>query len=83
MVGGELGAPPDPTTIPAVNVILNGTPRTLEQVRTVSDLLRRIGKDAVPCAVEVNQALVSHRERDGHELHEGDRVEVVTLVGGG
>ncbi|MGA1266544.1 MAG: sulfur carrier protein ThiS [Phycisphaerales bacterium] len=66
-----------------MNVILNGMPHAVSQVRTVSDLLRSIGKESVPCAVEVNQSLVSHRQRDHHELHEGDRIEVVTLVGGG
>lgn len=66
-----------------MELTLNGTPCTLSDVRTVSDLLRSIGKDAVPCAVEVNKSLVSHRDRDRHQLREGDRVEVVTLVGGG
>jgi thiamine biosynthesis protein ThiS len=49
----------------------------------VQDLLRRIGREGVPCAVEVNEALVPHRERAARDLTDGDRVEVVTLVGGG
>ncbi len=35
------------------------------------------------CAVEVNKELVPHKERNTFVLQEGDRVEIVTLVGGG
>jgi thiamine biosynthesis protein ThiS len=34
-------------------------------------------------AVEVNEELVSRRLFDSAEIHPGDRVEIVTLVGGG
>lgn len=62
---------------------VNGEDRTLEGVRTVADALRTLGLDRAPCAVEVNRALVPKRRHAEHELREGDRVEVVTLVGGG
>jgi len=34
-------------------------------------------------AAEVNMELVPRREQEGRTLREGDRVEIVTLVGGG
>jgi sulfur carrier protein len=49
----------------------------------VRELLRTVGRDGVPCAVEVNRELVPHRQHARHALRAGDRIEVVTLVGGG
>jgi sulfur carrier protein len=49
----------------------------------VRELLRVVGREGVPCAVEVNRALVPHRRHAEHALSQGDRIEVVTLVGGG
>jgi len=60
-----------------------GSPKELPQGCTVRDLLREVGREGVPCAVEVNRNLVPHRRHAEHALSEGDRVEVVTLVGGG
>lgn len=73
----------DRATIGAMKVQLNGATHELPAESTVQDLLRQLGRDGVPCAVEVNLKLVSHRERSAHALRDGDRVEVVTLVGGG
>lgn len=66
-----------------MKLILNGEPKELPALRTVADLVRHLGLAAAPCAVEVNRALVSKPAHESHELHEGDSVEVVTLVGGG
>jgi thiamine biosynthesis protein ThiS len=52
-------------------------------VTTVADLVRSIGLDGAPCAVEVNARLVRRADRASVPLADGDRVEVVTLVGGG
>lgn len=53
-----------------------------EQI-TVADLLATKQLTGSPCAVEVNQTLVPKRDHDTHVLSDGDRVEIVTLVGGG
>ena len=50
---------------------------------TVQALVAERGYAGAACAVEVNRALVPHRDRDARELREGDVVEIVTLVGGG
>jgi thiazole synthase len=62
---------------------VNGEPRQLPPGLTVADLLSRLGYDRRRVAVEVNQYVVPAAEHDGRRLAEGDRVEVVTLVGGG
>ena len=64
-----------------VNIMINGEPRQVHQGQTVAALIRELGLKA--CAAEVNRHLIPRREHDGRTLVEGDRVELVTLVGGG
>ncbi len=73
-------------TIPAVSPIhiqLNGEPREVEGPASIADLLRQLGLDRQACAVEVNLALIPRSRHSSHMLAEGDRLEVVSLVGGG
>lgn len=62
---------------------LNGQSYECTSAGSVRELLRELGRDGVPCAVEVNRTLVPRSRHETHQLHDGDRVEVVTLVGGG
>jgi sulfur carrier protein len=73
----------DRATIRRMKVRLNGEEREVAAQSTVRDLLHALGRDGVPCAVEVNLELVPHSRHASHALKDGDRVEVVTLVGGG
>lgn len=50
---------------------------------TVRELLVHLGFANRPCAVEVDGELVRHRDHATRRLADGQRVEVVTLVGGG
>jgi sulfur carrier protein len=54
-----------------------------DTVATVHDLLQLRQLAGSPCAVEVNATLVPRRAHEQHVLKDGDRVEIVTLVGGG
>jgi thiazole synthase len=62
---------------------VNGEARTLPEPLTVAQLLERLGYDRRRVAVEVNGAVVPAARHDGHGLARDDRVEIVTLVGGG
>ncbi len=66
-----------------MNVVVNGEPTPLPEGASVGDLLRALGLDSAPCAAELNRELVPRRARDATPLADGDRVEIVTLVGGG
>jgi thiamine biosynthesis protein ThiS len=68
---------------PMINIHLNGEAMTLSEARSVADLLRERQLDRAPCAVEVNRKVVPKRQHADHALHDGDSVEIVTLVGGG
>jgi sulfur carrier protein len=61
----------------------NGEPRELPAGTTVAALLAQLALRPAYVGVEVNLELVPRGEHDQHVLHDGDRVEVVTLVGGG
>ncbi len=66
-----------------MEVIVNGERIDLPDSATLEDLVRRLGLDRSACAAEVNKDLVPRRERAERRLREGDRVELVSLVGGG
>lgn len=66
-----------------MNVMINGEPQTLEKACSIRQLLVQRGFGSSPCAVEVNRTLVPKRRHEEHVIGEGDRVEIVTLVGGG
>jgi len=64
-------------------VVVNGEERALADGASVADLVRELGLERAACAVEVNRALVPRARHAERALDEGDKVEVVTLVGGG
>lgn len=65
-----------------MQILCNGEPRQLGDGATLSSLLEQL-RFSGPVAVEVNEQLVPREKHARHELSDGDRVEVVTLVGGG
>lgn len=68
---------------PAIRITVNGETRDIPPGSSLDELIRRVGLDGRPCAAEVNGRLVPRAIRDGVRLEPGDRVELVTLVGGG
>lgn len=62
---------------------VNGEARSLEGPLTVAELLARYELAPLRVAVEVNEKLVPRARFTEVQLREGDRVEIVTLVGGG
>jgi sulfur carrier protein len=66
-----------------MKIVVNGKDTTVNSGATVEALLRDRGLEGRPCAVEINQEVVPKREHPERTLAEGDRVELVTLVGGG
>ena len=66
-----------------MKISVNGSERTVASPCTVEQLLEQLELSGNPCAVEVNTRVVPKREYADHLLAGGDRVEVVSLVGGG
>lgn len=66
-----------------MTLTVNGEIKSVADGLTLSQLLRELGLERNPIAVELNR-LVVPRDRHGEtRLAEGDRLEIVTLVGGG
>jgi len=66
-----------------VKLLVNGEPREVREDITVSDLLQELKLATERVAVEVNLAVVRKAHHAEHRLRDGDKVEVVTFVGGG
>jgi thiamine biosynthesis protein ThiS len=66
-----------------MRVVVNGQPRELPDRATVADLLRAMEVNLRHVAVELNLTVVPRARHAETPLVSGDRVEVVTLVGGG
>jgi sulfur carrier protein len=66
-----------------LKLVINGEPREVQDGVTVSELLQELGIARERVAVEVNQAVVRKARHPEHRLAEGDRVEIVSFVGGG
>lgn len=66
-----------------MKVWVNGEPRELEQGTTLSGLLTELALSGPGVAVEVNAEVVRRARHAEHRLGEGDRIEIVTFVGGG
>ena len=64
-------------------VTVNGQSMELPEGERVTGLLSRLGLERSICAVEVNRELVPKRLHGETPLRQDDRIEVVTLVGGG
>lgn len=66
-----------------MKISINGEPREVQEGITIQELLERLGTVQERVAVEVNTAVVRRARHAEHRLAEGDRVEIVTFVGGG
>lgn len=66
-----------------MQVTINGETRELPEPCVVSELLRTLDLLDRPCAVEINKRVIPRSEHEQHQVQEGDRIEIVTLVGGG
>ncbi len=66
-----------------MNVRLNGQQHLLDDGATLSDLVSLLKLDRDWIAVELNQEVIPRARWGEVSLKEGDKIEVVQLVGGG
>ncbi len=66
-----------------MTIIFNGQPREISADATVAALLDELELPGSRVAVEVNYELVPRAEHAAYTLKDGDRLEIVTFVGGG
>ncbi len=66
-----------------IALTINGRPVTLEAPTPLLGYLAGIGVDARAVAVELNERILDRDDFASAVLGEGDRVEIVRMVGGG
>lgn len=66
-----------------MEIIVNDQPRRVAEGISVALLLDELSLTGKHVAVEVNLQLVPRAQHAEHRLADGDRLEIVTLVGGG
>lgn len=66
-----------------MNVEVNGAPCEVPEGATVVDLLEQLQVRGPGLAVERNREVIPRSQHATTKLAEGDKLEVVTLVGGG
>ncbi len=66
-----------------ITIEFNGATSQIDEKSTVADLLRFAKVESRFCAVELNFEIVPKDQYSAKSLVSGDKVEVVTLVGGG
>lgn len=66
-----------------MEIHVNGQPHQLAEGATLAELVSQLGLEPRHIAIEVNLKLVPRAEHVHYCLSDGDRLEVVTLVGGG
>jgi thiamine biosynthesis protein ThiS len=66
-----------------IAVVVNGTSTSVDRGSTVSQLLGQLRIAAPRVAVEVNLLVIDRDVFERTILQEGDRVEIVSFVGGG
>lgn len=66
-----------------IDVVINGQPRQVPDGTTVAALIGELGLSGKPVAVECNREVVPRARHATTVLAAGDRLEVVTFVGGG
>lgn len=66
-----------------MRVQVNGEPRQVCEEINVTDLLRDLQLNVERVAVEVNLEILDRRDFDAKTLQEGDRIEILSFIGGG
>jgi sulfur carrier protein len=66
-----------------MEIVVNGKAREIAAGSTVAELLGELGVTQPHVAVELNLEVVPRAQHRDTILSDGDRLEVVTLVGGG
>ncbi len=66
-----------------MKILVNGEPRDVAPGTTIAQLLETLRLDPRTLAVELNLDVIPRGRHAECVLHDGDRLEIVTLVGGG
>ncbi|KRA61316.1 thiamine biosynthesis protein ThiS [Caulobacter sp. Root656] len=66
-----------------MRLLLNGEEREIADIVSIADLVSALGLDARKVAVERNLEIAPRSTYADIALADGDRIEIVTFIGGG
>lgn len=66
-----------------MKITINGEQKEFPDDITIQTLLESLGVIQGRVAVEVNEQIVKRAEHAATALHDGDRIEIVSFMGGG
>ncbi len=69
-----------------MNITINGELKTIEtnpSLTTLDMVISQLGHHPQSIVVELNGIIVNRKKWLEHEVEDGDKVEIVTIVGGG
>jgi thiamine biosynthesis protein ThiS len=66
-----------------MQIQVNGESRRCRTGSTIGDLLRELDIKTERVAVELNLEILNRKDFDQRGLNEGDRVEILSFIGGG
>ena len=66
-----------------MNILLNNKPEILFEGSTIKKLLIKKNIKNKYFAVEVNRKIIPKSDHETHVIKDGDRIEIITAIGGG
>ena len=66
-----------------MTLTINGEAKSVADGLNLAQLVAALGLEKNPIAVELNRSVVPRHRHGDTRLTDGDRIEIVTLVGGG
>jgi thiamine biosynthesis protein ThiS len=66
-----------------MQITLNGKPYTLEQPVNLTRLSELLKLEAAQVAIELNREIIPRSQYKETTIDEGDKIEIVTFIGGG
>ena len=79
----QASAAGEPSRVRTVKILVNGEQREIPTGTTIAQLLEILRLDPRALAVELNLDVIPRGRHAEWTLQENDRLEIVTLVGGG
>ncbi|MBI4649833.1 sulfur carrier protein ThiS [Candidatus Desantisbacteria bacterium] len=66
-----------------IKVVINGENRIIDSNLNITQLLKELNLDIRKLAVEVNIKIIPKTDYDSIKINNGDKIEIIHLVGGG
>jgi len=66
-----------------MNILLNNQPKEFSERLTIKELIEKSNIKSKYYAVEINRILIPKSEHAKHLLRDGDKIEIITAIGGG